>query len=164
MKMATTNTQITTQPEANNNQSVASARNLQQNEQHQQHLQQQIVPYNNGANNNALRVGQQFLMNTTIDYDTNDNNYNLTKLYSLMFTQVGTVSPTPNSINCQRTQHVFNQQNMMIPKAALLLDNKSTVNYICNPDLVYKIHKVNYCCTVATNVGTTSTCFKASLR
>ena len=112
MKMATTNAQITTQPETNDNQSVATAGNLQQNQQHQQHLQQQIVPYNNGANNNAPRAGQQFLINTTIDYDTNDDDDN---------------------------------------------DN-------CNPDLVYNIYKVNYRCTVATNAGTTSTCFKASLR
>ena len=81
-----------------------------------------------------------------------------------MFTQMGTVSTAPNNVDCQRTQHVFNQQNMTIPKTALLLDNESTVNYICNPDLVYNIHEVNYCYTVATNARTTSTCFKATLR
>ena len=81
-----------------------------------------------------------------------------------MFTQVGTTSPTSDAVDCRQTQLLFNQQNMMIPATALLLNNKLTMNYICNPDIVYNIHGINQCCTVATNTRTTSTCFKGSLR
>ena len=46
-KMATTNAQIATQPDTNDNQSIARTGNLQQNQLHQQHLQQHIVPQQN---------------------------------------------------------------------------------------------------------------------
>lgn len=104
-------------------------------------------------------------MNALLEYeDEDDTEYKLSEFYSPMFTQVTTVSPINESIDCRRTQHLFNQQNMTIPETALLLDNESTVNYICNPDLVYNIRKVQHCCIVATNTGQTLTCYKASLR
>ena len=114
------------------------------------------------------QIGQKHLMNALTNltnYETNDNNnYNLSTFYSPMFTQVGTVSPTGGSLDCQRTQHLFNQQNMRIPTTALLLDNKLTMNYVYIPDLIYNIHQVSQCCIVATNAGKIFTCLKALLR
>ena len=92
-------------------------------------------------------------MNSMLNYETEDNDkYNMSSFYSPMFIQVTTVSPINDSIDYRKMQHLFNQQNMTIPNMALLLDNKSTVNYACNPDLMYNIHKVQHCCIVATNM------------
>ena len=63
-----------------------------------------------------------------------------------------------------KTQHLFNQQRMRIPESTLLLDNKLTVNYICNPNLITNIHCINKRCIISTNTRTSFTNHKVTLK
>ena len=108
--------------------------------------------------------GQLFMRAIAKEYDSDNLGYYIVTQFGSMFTQLTSISSKCLHLDCLKTKHIFNQQKMYTPESALLLENKSTVNYICNTILTTNIHRVNKQCIIYTNAGTSFTNQKGTLK